>query len=73
MRLFKYFLQNEGMAIPEIFTDPMYAKTGGNGNFVLSTSFVGFFNVCIVFSHYIILPFQAALFINSDVDVSVVV
>ncbi|CAK8681382.1 peroxisomal carnitine O-octanoyltransferase-like isoform X2 [Clavelina lepadiformis] len=35
---------NEGMAIPEIFTDPMYAKTGGNGNFVLSTSFVGFFN-----------------------------
>lgn len=33
------------MPAPELFTDPMYNKTGGNSNFVLSTSFAGFFNV----------------------------
>jgi carnitine O-octanoyltransferase len=30
------------MPTPAIFTDPGYVKTGGNGNFVLSTSLVGY-------------------------------
>nr|CAB3233914.1 peroxisomal carnitine O-octanoyltransferase-like [Phallusia mammillata] len=33
-----------GLPMPDLFTDPMYTKTGGGGNFTLSTSFVGFFN-----------------------------
>lgn len=28
--------------IPELYSDPLYAKSGGGGNFVLSTSTLGF-------------------------------
>eukprot|EP00127_Corallochytrium_limacisporum_P002697 Clim_evm6s136 gene=Clim_evmTU6s136 len=31
-----------GMPTPELFTDPAYTKTGGGGNFVLSTSTTGY-------------------------------
>lgn len=31
-----------GMDIPDIFNDPLYSKSGGGGNFVLSTSTLGF-------------------------------
>ncbi|XP_064614131.1 peroxisomal carnitine O-octanoyltransferase-like [Liolophura sinensis] len=34
--------EEEGMPIPEIFTDPSYSKSGGGGNFILSTSFLGY-------------------------------
>ncbi|GAB1603436.1 peroxisomal carnitine O-octanoyltransferase-like [Argonauta hians] len=38
-----YMLAREnGEEIPAIFTDPSYAKSGGGGNFTLSTSFVGY-------------------------------
>ncbi|XP_049530267.1 peroxisomal carnitine O-octanoyltransferase [Anopheles darlingi] len=31
-----------GMPIPELYDDPLYAKSGGGGNFVLSTSTLGY-------------------------------
>lgn len=31
-----------GIEIPEFYDDPMYAKSGGGGNFVLSTSTLGY-------------------------------
>lgn len=31
-----------GEAIPELYDDPLYAKSGGGGNYVLSTSTLGF-------------------------------
>ncbi|KAL4222593.1 hypothetical protein ACF0H5_018634 [Mactra antiquata] len=31
-----------GLPMPQIYTDPSYTKSGGGGNFVLSTSFVGY-------------------------------
>ncbi|XP_060551332.1 peroxisomal carnitine O-octanoyltransferase-like isoform X2 [Ruditapes philippinarum] len=31
-----------GLPMPQIFTDPAYTKSGSGGNFVLSTSFVGY-------------------------------
>lgn len=34
--------QEEGMDIPAIFTDPAFRKTGGDGNYILSTSCVGY-------------------------------
>ncbi|XP_078494503.1 peroxisomal carnitine O-octanoyltransferase-like [Ciona intestinalis] len=33
-----------GFPIPELYTDPAFAASGGNGNFVLSTSCVGYFH-----------------------------
>ena len=30
------------MEIPEFYSDPLYAKSGGGGNFVLSTSTLGY-------------------------------
>lgn len=30
------------LPIPELFDDPLYAKSGGGGNFVLSTSTLGY-------------------------------
>jgi carnitine O-octanoyltransferase len=35
--------------IPEFYNDPLYAKSGGGGNFVLSTSTLGYsiFNGCV--------------------------
>ncbi|XP_046397600.1 peroxisomal carnitine O-octanoyltransferase [Ischnura elegans] len=32
----------KGLEVPEIFKDPAWAKSGGGGNFVLSTSLVGY-------------------------------
>uniref|UniRef100_A0A8C2X403 Peroxisomal carnitine O-octanoyltransferase n=1 Tax=Cyclopterus lumpus TaxID=8103 RepID=A0A8C2X403_CYCLU len=34
--------KEEGRPTPELFMDPLYAKSGGGGNFVLSTSLVGY-------------------------------
>ncbi|XP_053373497.1 peroxisomal carnitine O-octanoyltransferase-like isoform X2 [Mercenaria mercenaria] len=34
-----------GLPMPQIFTDPAYTKSGGGGNYVLSTSFVGYTSV----------------------------
>lgn len=31
-----------GLSDPELFTDPAYKKSGGDGSYVLSTSFVGY-------------------------------
>lgn len=31
-----------GISIPEFYEDPMYSKSGGGGNFVLSTSTLGY-------------------------------
>jgi len=36
----------EGVELPEIFTDPSFGKTGGNGSYILSTSCSGYWNVC---------------------------
>ncbi|XP_052247535.1 peroxisomal carnitine O-octanoyltransferase-like isoform X2 [Dreissena polymorpha] len=35
----------QGLPMPLIYTDPAYTKSGGGGNFVLSTSFVGYTSV----------------------------
>ncbi|CAG2100244.1 unnamed protein product [Medioppia subpectinata] len=35
-----------GVEVPELYTDPSYTRSGGNGNFVLSTSCVGYWNIC---------------------------
>lgn len=41
-----YILAREqGIDMPQIFTDSAYSKSGGGGNFVLSTSFVGYTTV----------------------------
>lgn len=37
-----YLLAVEEGEVPEIFTDPAFAKSGGGGNFALSTSIVGY-------------------------------
>lgn len=34
----------ERLEVPELFEDPLYAKSGGGGNFVLSTSTLGYTN-----------------------------
>lgn len=34
--------QEKGLPIPEIYDDPLYAASGGGGNFVLSTSTLGY-------------------------------
>ena len=34
--------QENNIPIPEFYEDPMYAKSGGGGNFVLSTSTLGY-------------------------------
>lgn len=41
-----YLIANEeGLPTPDLFTDPLYAKSGGGGNFELSTSLVGYTTV----------------------------
>ncbi|XP_069504492.1 peroxisomal carnitine O-octanoyltransferase isoform X2 [Ambystoma mexicanum] len=35
----------EGLPVPELFSDPAFSKSGGGGNFVLSTSLVGYTSV----------------------------
>ncbi|KAI1885482.1 hypothetical protein AGOR_G00204150 [Albula goreensis] len=37
--------KEEGLPVPDLFNDPLYAKSGGGGNFVLSTSLVGYTTV----------------------------
>ncbi|KAJ8353930.1 hypothetical protein SKAU_G00214970 [Synaphobranchus kaupii] len=37
--------KEEGLPVPDLFTDPLYARSGGGGNFVLSTSLVGYTTV----------------------------
>uniref|UniRef100_A0A673T2N2 Peroxisomal carnitine O-octanoyltransferase n=1 Tax=Suricata suricatta TaxID=37032 RepID=A0A673T2N2_SURSU len=37
--------KEEGLPVPELFTDPFFSKSGGGGNFVLSTSLVGYARV----------------------------
>ncbi|XP_053183524.1 peroxisomal carnitine O-octanoyltransferase [Scomber japonicus] len=37
--------KEEGLPIPDVFMDPLYAKSGGGGNFVLSSSLVGYTTV----------------------------
>lgn len=32
----------EGIPVPELYSDPLYSKSGGGGNFVLSTSLSGY-------------------------------
>uniref|UniRef100_A0A8C0J1V5 Peroxisomal carnitine O-octanoyltransferase n=1 Tax=Chelonoidis abingdonii TaxID=106734 RepID=A0A8C0J1V5_CHEAB len=34
--------KEEGLPVPELFSDPAFTKSGGGGNFVLSTSLVGY-------------------------------
>ncbi|XP_007531987.1 peroxisomal carnitine O-octanoyltransferase isoform X1 [Erinaceus europaeus] len=34
--------KEEGLPVPELFTDPLFSKSGGGGNFVLSTSLIGY-------------------------------
>jgi len=34
-----------GIPMPQLYTDPTYTKSGGGGNYVLSTSFVGYTTV----------------------------
>uniref|UniRef100_A0A8D0CQ75 Peroxisomal carnitine O-octanoyltransferase n=1 Tax=Sander lucioperca TaxID=283035 RepID=A0A8D0CQ75_SANLU len=37
--------KDEGLPTPDLFMDPLYAKSGGGGNFVLSSSLVGYTTV----------------------------
>ncbi|KAM4600751.1 peroxisomal carnitine O-octanoyltransferase-like [Polymixia lowei] len=37
--------KEEGLPIPELFMDPLYVKSGGGGNFVLSSSLAGYTTV----------------------------
>ncbi|XP_062841936.1 peroxisomal carnitine O-octanoyltransferase isoform X1 [Trichomycterus rosablanca] len=37
--------KEEGLPVPELYTDPLYSKSGGGGNFVLSSSLVGYTTV----------------------------
>uniref|UniRef100_A0A671UPC1 Peroxisomal carnitine O-octanoyltransferase n=1 Tax=Sparus aurata TaxID=8175 RepID=A0A671UPC1_SPAAU len=37
--------REEGLPAPELFMDPLYARSGGGGNFVLSSSLVGYTTV----------------------------
>ncbi|KAM5236783.1 peroxisomal carnitine O-octanoyltransferase [Ctenodactylus gundi] len=37
--------KEEGLPVPELYTDPLFSRSGGGGHFVLSTSLVGYFRV----------------------------
>ncbi|XP_033836251.1 peroxisomal carnitine O-octanoyltransferase [Periophthalmus magnuspinnatus] len=37
--------KEEGLPIPDLYKDPLYSKSGGGGNFVLSSSLVGYTTV----------------------------
>ncbi|MEQ2224509.1 hypothetical protein ILYODFUR_008225 [Ilyodon furcidens] len=37
--------KEEGRPTPELFSDPLYSRSGGGGNFVLSSSLVGYTSV----------------------------
>lgn len=37
--------KEKGLPVPELFTDPAFTRSGGGGNFVLSTSLTGYTKV----------------------------
>lgn len=37
--------KEEGLPVPELFTDPLFSRSGGGGNFVLSSSLIGYLRV----------------------------
>nr|XP_004662354.1 peroxisomal carnitine O-octanoyltransferase [Jaculus jaculus]XP_045016848.1 peroxisomal carnitine O-octanoyltransferase [Jaculus jaculus]XP_045016849.1 peroxisomal carnitine O-octanoyltransferase [Jaculus jaculus]XP_045016850.1 peroxisomal carnitine O-octanoyltransferase [Jaculus jaculus] len=37
--------KDEGLPVPELFTDPLFSRSGGGGNFILSTSLVGYLRI----------------------------
>lgn len=37
--------KEQGLAVPELYNDPAFTKSGGGGNFVLSTSLVGYTSI----------------------------
>ncbi|XP_054420077.1 peroxisomal carnitine O-octanoyltransferase isoform X2 [Pteronotus mesoamericanus] len=37
--------KEEGLPVPELLTDPLFSRSGGGGNFVLSTSLIGYLTV----------------------------
>uniref|UniRef100_A0A5F9D9C2 Peroxisomal carnitine O-octanoyltransferase n=1 Tax=Oryctolagus cuniculus TaxID=9986 RepID=A0A5F9D9C2_RABIT len=37
--------REEGLPTPELYTDPLFSRSGGGGNFVLSTSLVGYLRI----------------------------
>ncbi|CAL9705763.1 unnamed protein product [Knipowitschia caucasica] len=37
--------KEEGLPVPDLFKDPLYSRSGGGGNFVLSSSLVGYTTV----------------------------
>ncbi|MEE6466731.1 hypothetical protein FKM82_007035 [Ascaphus truei] len=37
--------KEQGLALPELYTDPAFTRSGGGGNFLLSTSLIGYTNV----------------------------
>lgn len=37
--------KEDGLPVPDLYTDPLYAKSGGGGNFTLSSSLVGYTTV----------------------------
>ncbi|XP_030055676.1 peroxisomal carnitine O-octanoyltransferase isoform X2 [Microcaecilia unicolor] len=37
--------KEQGLPVPELYTDPAFTRSGGGGNFVLSTSLLGYTNV----------------------------
>jgi len=41
----KILALEQGLPMPDIFTDPAWTKSGGDGNFILSSSFIGYSNV----------------------------
>ncbi|XP_066096540.1 peroxisomal carnitine O-octanoyltransferase [Saccopteryx bilineata] len=43
--------EEEGLPVPELFTDPLFSRSGGGGNFVLSTSLIGYSRV-----HGVVVP-----------------
>lgn len=36
----------EGIELPQIFSDPAFMKSGGAGNYILSTSCAGYWSIC---------------------------
>ncbi|XP_058534087.1 peroxisomal carnitine O-octanoyltransferase [Ochotona princeps] len=37
--------KEEGLPTPELYTDPLFSRSGGGGNFILSTSLVGYLRI----------------------------
>ena len=41
------FSRQKSYVVPALFTDPAYKKTGGGGNYILSTSTIGFTGILV--------------------------